>query len=133
MARRLIVELQLRPAQDHIRLTCHTQIGDRELSAGQSDFWQRLRRKPAIEYFAINEWHDGQRHVHALARHDGAIDSDLIGRLWRQVLPGHRLSHSCAPIRDQAAISRYILKLAESPPPTFGGRLYSSSRGFLNE
>jgi hypothetical protein len=133
MCRRLSDELRSRPARFHVRLTCHSRISDRELSRGHSRFWSRLRRATKCEYFAVNEWSSGRRHVHAVVRSVTVFSSAVVGRLWSLSLPGHVLSHHSGPIRSQDRLAAYILKLAESPPATFAGRLFSTSRGFFHE
>jgi len=131
MGRRLSDELRRRPAHFHVRLSCHARVSDRELSAGHSRFWRRLRKQTKCEYFAMNEWKKGRRHAHAVVRSRVPVSSAVVGRLWCLSLPGRTVSHHSGQIRNQQAISRYLCKLLELPPATFSGRLYSCSRGFF--
>jgi hypothetical protein len=119
------------PATFELRVSCHSEIDDRLLSAAHSGFLRRLRRKTGCEYFWINEWSIGCRHLHVLARADEEVPSRLVGEMWRKALPNRNLTYHAAPIRDQLLIATYLAKLEETPPEGFVGRLFSSSRGFL--
>jgi hypothetical protein len=136
MGNALANELQQRPAQYEIRLTCHPHISQGAASAAHSRFFKALRRKEPCEYFAINEWKSGRRHLHAVVRLATPITlrqfRRLIRQLWSQSFP-YQPSPHCASIRSQGAFSWYMCKLAEFPPPSFVGRLFSSSRGFLRK
>lgn len=115
----------------HVRLKCHRAIPDRLLSAAHSHFFRRLRRQSRTEFFSINEWSHGQRHLHALVR--GDVPPGLVHETWRKlILPGEPVSSSCTPVRNAMAMCRYVVKIAELPPVTFMGRLYSQSRHFFD-
>lgn len=129
----LVDELRRRPAHYNVRLTCHASIGDRELSAGQSRFWRRLRRQTKCEYFGVAEWKEGRRHLHAMVRYVEPFDAALVGQLWALSLPDLCVTNYCRPIKSQERTARYMVKLLEAPPESFSGRLFHSSRGFISK
>jgi hypothetical protein len=132
MCRRLDDALRVRPVTHHLRLSCLEGLPDRLLSHAHSAFFRRLRRSASLDYFRINEWAEGKRHLHAMIRlHDGRLPTSHIGQLWRKSLPDQTLTHCWEPIADQFALSRYLTKLEELPPPGADVRLHSASRGFF--
>ena len=127
----LISTLNRHPVTHVIRVSCHNPIDDRVLSKAHSDLLRRLRRTTDCDYWAINEWSGGKRHLHALTRAKGDVPSGLIGELWNRALPGRKLTYYADRVRDQVAIAMYLSKFEEAPPDAFSGRLFSSSREFF--
>jgi hypothetical protein len=129
----LLATLVRQPATHELRVTCHSPIDGQRLSAGHSDFLRRLRRATGCEYWQISEWAQGKRHVHVLVRAEEKVSPRLIRELWHKALPGMRLGHHAGRVRDQVAIAMYLTKFVESPPASFSGRLFSSSREFFHK
>jgi hypothetical protein len=100
---------------------------------------RRLRRRRGCEYFAINEWREGRRHHHVLVRIEGELSALAVAEMWRASCPGARVTSYCKPVGSVEASARYVVKdlkdgsKKELPPADFGGKLFSSSRGFLVE
>jgi hypothetical protein len=119
-----------KPADWQFRVTCHDDIEDLQLTASHGELMRRLRRTTGCEYWVINEWERGRRHLHGLIRGGHGISTSLVGNLWRAVLPDWDVSHQADEVYDQVAIAKYLTKLREEPP-WFRGNLYSQSRGFF--
>ena len=132
------------PPTHEVRVTVLGLISDRDLSLAISNFLRRLRYRlktlgSGFEYFAVNEWSEGHRHVHVLVRADADLTPQLIRALWTKTLAGMPFTHHCAPVRNPAGIANYIVKnlkdasKKELAPTTFSGRLYSYSRRFFTQ
>jgi hypothetical protein len=128
----------------HVRLTAYGMISDRELTLAHGRFLSRLKYRlralgSTIQYLLVNEWSDGQRHVHILVRTDFDLTSGIIRDLWAKSLPGVQFTHHCAPVRSPTAIARYVVKnlkddaKKELPPRSFRGRIFTYSRGFFTK
>jgi hypothetical protein len=119
-------------------------ISNRDLSLAISRFLRRLRYRlktlgSGFEYFAVNEWSEGHRHVHVLVRADADLAPQLIRAVWTKTLPGMPFTHHCAPVCNPAGMANYVVKnlkdasKKELAPTTFKGRLYSYSRHFFTQ
>jgi len=119
-------------------------IGDRDLSHLISRFIRRLRYslgklRSGFEYLVMNEWSEGSRHVHILARVFVGLTREMVRFFWAKTLPGVPFHCHCAVVRSPAAIARYVVKdlkddsKKELAPQTFSGRIYSYSRGFFTK
>jgi hypothetical protein len=144
MAACLERSFQQSPPTHHVRLTVFGMISDPELTSALGRFLSRLRywlRKQGatFAYFVMNEWSDGQRHVHILVRTSFTLTTSLIGELWKKTLPRIQHTHNCSKVRSAPAIARYIVKhlkddsKKELAPRSYRGRLFNSSRGFLTK
>jgi hypothetical protein len=130
------------PPTHEVRVTVLGLISDRDLSLAISSFLRRLRYRlktlgSGLEYFAVNEWSEGNRHVHILVRADADVTPRLIGALWAKTLPGLLFHHHCAPVRNPGGIANYVVKhlkdgsKKELAPSTFKRRLITYSRRFF--
>jgi hypothetical protein len=117
---------------------------DQNLTGATRRFLLRLRYQlkklgSGCEYFVMNEWSDGHRHMHILVRAEADVTSPMIRALWQKTLPGLYFTHHCAPVRCPAALARYIAKdlrdssKKELAPAAFKGRIYSYSRAFFTK
>lgn len=132
MRKRLFESLNARPIRYEIRLTSKRVTDDKLLSAAHSRFFKSLRRQFALDYWSINEWSRGRRHLHAIIRVPGEIEHTLVADFWRQAILGENASSHIGAVRDQIAIATYLTKLEELPPQSFRGRLFNASRSFWN-
>jgi len=125
-----------------IRVTVLAVICDRRLSLAVSRFLRRLkyalgRVRSGCEYFVVNEWSEGSRHIHILVRVVADLAREMVRFLWAKTLPGIQFHCHCAVVRSPAAIARYIVKhlkddsKKELAPLTFKGRIYTYSRNFF--
>ncbi len=142
MAACLRQSFQELPPTHEVRVTVLAGISDGELSKAISRFLRRLcyrLRKPGLrcQYFAINEWSEGQRHVHILLRVDADVTRPLVREFWEKTLPRMRFTCHCERVRNPTGIANYIVKhlqddsKKEPAPETFTSRLYSYSRRFF--
>jgi hypothetical protein len=79
-------------------VTVFALISDRDLSGAVGSFLHRLRYRlkglgSGLEYFVMNEWSDGHRHIHVLLRADADLTPRLIGALWKRTLPSIPFTH----------------------------------------
>jgi len=124
------------PPTHFVRVTVLDMVSAEELTRRVGRFLRRLRRR-GCEYFALNEWREGVRHHHVLARTEGELTSAVVAQLWRDSCGGARVTSYCRPVRSAEASCRYVLKdvrdpsKKEVPPVQFKGRLFSNSSGFL--
>jgi hypothetical protein len=119
-------------------------ITDRELTSALGSFLSRLKYRlrkqgATFAYFVMNEWSEGQRHMHILVRTSFNLTTPLVGELWKKTLPGIQHTHHCAPVLNPVGIARYVVKhlkddsKKELPPRSYTGRLFNSSRGFFSK
>jgi hypothetical protein len=124
------------PPTHFLTLKVLTPILTRDLTGCVAKFLRRLRRRDC-EYFAANEWSEGQRHHHILVRAEGELTAGAVAELWRESCRGASVTSYCRPARSAAAAARYIVKdlkdgsKKEVPPVEFSGRLFSYSGHFL--
>jgi hypothetical protein len=130
---RLHLTLRTHPAQIALRLTVSSAVASRVVSALFSTFFRILRAKVKCEYFAINEWASGHRHLHGMIRSDEEISRELVAKIWSSVLDNNVGSQHSDRIRDQVRYAKYVTKMMVVPPPQFKGKLHSYSRGFFTD
>jgi hypothetical protein len=109
-------------------------ISDTELSKGMARFLRRLKYR-RHEYFAVNEWKNGQRHHHILVRTNRKLTSSMVRRLWAASCPSKEFTHYCQPVEDLVRVACYVVKYTreggELAPRGFRGRLVNMSQRFL--
>jgi hypothetical protein len=119
-------------------------ISDQALTKAVRRFLLRLRYQlgklgSGCQYFVMNEWSDGHRHVHILVRAEADVTPAMLRRLWRKTLPGLPFTHHCGPVRSPVAMSNYLVKhlkdssKKELPPQSFQGRIYTYSTAFFTK
>jgi hypothetical protein len=119
-------------------------ISDREFTLAIGRFLRRLRYRlrrlgSGFEYFAMNEWSEGHRHVHIVVRAGADVTPAMIRALWEKTLPGVPFTHHCAPVRQPIGLANYLVKnlkdcsKKELPPGSFRGRIYTYSRHFFTK
>lgn len=112
-------------------------LNDKSFDASKRKLARRLSERK-IHYFMVNEWSNGNRHIHLALRIDPGVAVPDLGALWKQAHPiCAGPTHSMKEMRDPVGFAHYLFKFncahksPEMPPKDFKGLNYSASKGFL--
>jgi len=78
-----------RPPTHELRVTVLGMISDRALSLALQKFLRRMRYRLGrlgsdFEYFVVNEWSEGHRHVHVVVRAEADLTREHVRTLWQK-------------------------------------------------